>query len=415
MGARQKLFRVPRVLLLVLLAVLCGGASLLSIKQGAADTLIVQGRLLLVGASLAGLLALALLRFHTWKLSRRLIAPFWLWLGFGYSVLIASMLKASSDLFVDGLWFLVCVPLICFVALPDLLEQDADILLALALCLGHLPYLLASLIFEPVGVHLVYSFGLSYKGIFYHFNGLGSTSLVVGTGVFILLRAVLIKRPARYRILVAFLITLQLLCLTLIIVSTSRTSLLAFMMVAAVFVWMSGIPVPRLLGLGIAMLVAASSSLLLMGEHAHALWEALARKMVHSHSSQGQLLSGREEIWGRVVQEATLIGHSSNYGSDGPGFHSSFIHILAFYGIIATLFMIGFAATSIWYAYRYSVRFAHEPGGLSPVAITMCFWVLSLAEGVFGSLGRGITMAFLISTGVVIMRMSQETGDVSGI
>ncbi len=413
MGGRQRRFRPPRVLVLMLLAVLFGGASLLSIKQGTGDALIVRGRLLLVGASLAGLLALALLRLPEWKVSRHLIAPFWLWLGFGYSVLITSMMKVSSDLFVDGLWFLVCVPLIFFIALPDLLQEDADILLALALCLGHLPYLLASLIMEPVGAHLLYSFGLSYKGVFYHFNGLGSTSLVVATSGFILLRAVMRTRPARYQLLVALLIGLLVLCLMFIIVSTSRTSLFAFAMIAAVFVWMAGIAVPRLLGLGIGMLAAAGGGLLLMGEQAHTLWEALGRKMVHSHSSRGQVLSGREEIWGRVVQEATLIGHSSNYGSDGPGFHSSFIHILAFHGIIATLCIISFAATSMWYAYRYSVRFAHEPGGLSPAAMAMCFWVLSLAEGVFGSLGRGITMAFLISSGVVIARMSRCSAGVS--
>jgi hypothetical protein len=401
--------RSPQVIILLLLSLLFGGASLLAIKQGAGDALVVRGRLLLVGASLAALLGLAVLRFRQWRLPRQLLAPFWLWAGFAYTVLITSMFKASTDLFVDGLWFLLCVPPIFFVALPDLLEEQADILLAAALCLGHLPYLLASLWLEPVGTHLVHSYGLSYRGIFFHFNGLGGTSVVVATGGFVLLRAILVKRFDYYQAAVALTAGLLLLCLVLIVVSTSRTSLLAYMGVAGVFVWMSGIDISRLLGLGAGILAAAGGGLLLLGERASGLWEALTRKMTHSQS-EGQLLSGREEIWGRVLHEATLIGHPSQYWHDGPGLHSSFIHILAFYGIIATLLMVGFAGASMWYSYRYAVRFADEPGGLAPLAIVVCFWMLSLAEGVFGSLGRGITMAFLISTGVVIARLGHANG-----
>jgi hypothetical protein len=393
---------------MLLLALLCGGASLLMIRQGAGDTLIVRGRLLLVAASLLGLLGLAAFRLGSWRLPRPLLAPFWFWMGFAYAVVIGSLFKSSVDLFVDGLWFLVCVPLIFFMALPSLLEEQADMLLALALCLGHLPYLLASLLLEPIGAHLAYSFGLSYRGIFYHFNGLGGTSVVVAVGGFVLLRAALLKPQRRYQVAAVLLVGLLLLCLVLILVSTSRTSLLSFLALAGLFVSVSGLGWPRLLALGGGGLVAAGGGLLLLGERANGLWEALLRKMDASQS-QGQLLSGREDIWGRVLQDATLFGHSSQYWSDGPGLHSSFVHILAFHGIIAVLLMVGFALTSLWYAYRYALRFAHEPGGLAPLAIALCFWLLSLAEGVFGSLGRGITMAFLISVGVVIARLSTPT------
>ncbi len=397
---------VYHIVLLLLLASLFGGASLMSVQTEGVIGLVKKLRHPLVAGSFAVLLSMATFRFDSWRLPRKLIAPFWIWLLFAYTVLLTSAIKGEPDLFADGLWFLVGIPLFFFIVLPTLLTEHANLLIGGALFVGHAPYILASLWVQPLGSYLA-NRAQSYRGVFFHFNGLGSTSMILAAGACILLHIVLMDRKRKHYLLVVGLILVLIGCLGLILLSSSRTSLLALLLMLLIVLWRSAIDIARMLSLAAAGLVVLVIVLALLGDRAADIWAGIYDKTVNSVES-GQLLSGREEIWQEAIEHATLLGYDANYFGSGLTAHNSFIHILALYGSVATLVMMLFACTSLWYAYRYTRVYADAPSAITPLIIAVCFWSMSLAEGVFGSLGRGITMAFLASLGIVIAHLGHD-------
>ena len=72
--------------------------------------------------------------------------------------------------------------------------------------------------------------------------------------------------------------------------------------------------------------------------------------------------------------------------------------------MVAAVLLVCFASLSFFYAYRYAkAHVKHDIYAIAPLSICVCFWVLSMGEGMFGKLGSGINLAYFLSVGIVIM------------
>ena len=118
-------------------------------------------------------------------------------------------------------------------------------------------------------------------------------------------------------------------------------------------------------------------------------------------------LSGRDHIWVKTLDESTLLGHGSNYFllKFGLGGHNTIIEVIGINGIIAGNLLIAFGIASFFYTYAYFKTYAKEDcAAIAPFLITVCFWFLSMAEAMFGSLGNAMTLAYMRSIGIVISK-----------
>src|SRR5690606_31131495 len=118
------------------------------------------------------------------------------------------------------------------------------------------------------------------------------------------------------------------------------------------------------------------------------------------------LLSGREVAWMWAFDNLTLLGHGQGAILDAVGMssHNSFISILNDYGVIAVLLLLAIAVYGLLRAIKYySASRVTNPGALFPLIVFVGFWTLAMTEGLFGSIGRGVTVAFFIVYGIVIV------------
>ena len=242
-----------------------------------------------------------------------------------------------------------------------------------------------------------------YKGIFGHPNGTGVTAAVIAACSLALIvervRIGSIGRWARAGLGILFGGSSF-----LVVVSGSRTSLLALIVtiITATIVCVRLQNRKRLVSI-----LAAGLGLFLVGtafvpqlDFADQIWQKHMQQV-----TKGDVLSKRDEIWMKVLDDMQLMGNGSEYFPETVGIssHNSLMHIIGERGPIAALFMSCVAGLGIVLAWN---RAARGPGRRSftaaPLLISVCFWVLSMGEGIFGSLGTGITLAYFLSIGIVV-------------
>jgi O-antigen ligase len=116
-------------------------------------------------------------------------------------------------------------------------------------------------------------------------------------------------------------------------------------------------------------------------------------------------LSGREDIWIKTFADMRLLGNGNDYfeSNFGLGAHNSIITALGVNGVIAALLMSVLAIFSLFYAYVYFKNSSKKDDyAIAPLIINICFWILSMGEGMFGSLGTAITIAYVLSLGIMM-------------
>jgi len=382
------------IIITILLSVLFGGTSLIGLGNAEIplDPAVLRLRYLLVGTSL--LILILMSPFKQWGFHRQARPLLLLWILFGFALVMSGLANNDTTIFRDGLWQMIAVPLIMFNAVPRAMKGNAELLMGMGLFLGHIPYIVTSIVSNPPGN------GTLYRGVFANSNQMGFTCATMSAGLFILLiGAWSTKKDWRYLLPIS---AALLSVFVLIILANSRTSMIVFFIMFSVF--FSGfVKNPKAVKKMIAIVSAALSAVLLFGgEQIEAM-----HNIINNNLEAKEGLSGRDKIWVSTLDESDLLGHGSNYFTlnFGMGGHNTIIEVIGINGIIAGNLLIAFAIASFFYTYAYFKTYAKEDcAAIAPFLITVCFWFLSMAEGMFGSLGNAMTLAYMLSIGIVISR-----------
>jgi hypothetical protein len=360
--------------------------------------------------SLAVLTGLALLR-KPWRFNpraRSLIIP---WICYGVFVAIAGGLNLDVRLIVDGIWFLTAIPIAVFLAVPNLLREYSMRLVAYGMVLGHLPYLVASLILAPPSISWM------YRGILGHGNALGETAATFCVGLLILINAHMFEKHRSARSMV-FMGTVLLFGIGIVLLSSSRTSLVSLVLITAILFFRHvrfelttlRIRIPRMfITLVIFIVLLLGVLVTLQHDLVRFIIDAMINKFVDKASSDN-IISNRTDFWIAVISTAQFFGHGTEHIHElGYGAaHSDILQTLDESGFLAALAMIAFMVTSLWHSFWYAMNHRHEPFGLAPFLIILYFWLMVSINNLFGSLGIGITMAMFLAVGTLLVGYQQR-------
>lgn len=394
-------FNKRQLLILIILSILLGGTALINLGNSDTgfDPNIMRLRYILVGISCLFLVLLS--RFNMENFQIKFLPFLLVWVLFSFVLVISGL--ANNDLIVvrDGFWFMVGIPLIFFNALPTLMKEDANPMIALALFLGHIPYIITSLLLHPIDTSL-------YQGVFANSNQMGMTCAAIAASLFILLIAALSAKKSPFYI---YSITFLLLgAFTLIFVSKSRTSLIAFFAMFSIFIWRIYPNKKNLINFFYIITFILSIILLLfISGHTQLLWKNIQDGFSTKTENGG--LDGREEIWIKTLNDINLLGHGDSYfdSNFGLGGHNTVIDVIGKNGIIAAYLLIFLGIISFLYAFNYLKTYEKEDYyAVTPLVITTCFWIFSMAEGMFGSLGNAVTLAYMLSMGVILTKTNKN-------
>jgi len=383
-----------QVIIVIALSVLFGGTSLVSLGSYniPLDPAVLKLRYLLVASSL--LILILMSPFKQWGFHRQDRPLLLLWILFGFALLMSGIANNDTTIFRDGLWQMIAVPLIIFNAVPKAMKENANLLMGMALFLGHLPYIVTSIVSHPPAN------GTLYRGVFANPNYMGLICATMSAGLFILLiGAWSKKKDGRYLLPIsAALLSL----FVLIILANSRTSIIVFLLMFSVF-FSEFVKNSKAVKKMIAIATVAVTAVLLFGgEQIEAMHNTL-----NNNFDAKEGLSGRDYIWASTLDESDLLGHGSNYFTlkFGLGGHNTIIEVIGINGIIAGNLLIAFGIASFFYTYGYFKTYGKEDcAAIAPFLITVCFWFLSMAEAMFGSLGNAMTLAYMLSIGIVMSR-----------
>lgn len=344
-----------------------------------------------IGALLTSGFALMVWHRTPWAVPTSLLV---LWSSFAVvSAISAAVNGELVDDAVELFWLLVCVPLCLFVCGAVALRHTGFKTLLWSLAISHALIVAASLIYDP-------AIRFRYLGLLGDPNQLGVLSLMPGLLVIFFVPPALERTSARW-LRFPVLSLLLAAVIFLIAVSSHRTSLvtIAVCLLVALFRF-KGVLVRALMLLLPSMAILAGLAL---------LWDggtAVLDQLVDKNSSaiaKGEILGGRAEIWRLALEDVTPFGHGKDFfevNTNRLGAHNSFLHVLGTRGWLAAALLAGICLQSFYFVIRLccdsGVDYESSQG---PLLVVTAYWLLSMAEGMFGSLGTGVHMGFLMTLG----------------
>lgn len=323
----------------------------------------------------------------------KLILTIWL-LFSGFT--IASQ-AVNGEMPSEGIYYFIFIPLVFFIMIPMVLN-DANKKILIAIFISSAIFLILSLLMEPI------TLGRSYSGITQNSNSLGYLATQSAIGSFgILLSSYILKRRTLFIIFIFTFVFSS----ALVLISNSRTSFIVLIitciLIALLFIKVNNIKLTKLIGIFILLLVAYFWGL-------KDFLEAGILNKFDELSSSGNLLNNRSEIWGRVIEEMTIFGHGSNYFENvifiSP--HSTIFSVIGQNGIIAGIMIIVFYLTISIYSVKYAFEYKGNMFSFVPFAIIISFIMFSMTEGMLGTIGKGLTLAFFNVIGLLIFHRKPQ-------
>ena len=262
-----------------------------------------------------------------------------------------------------------------------------------ALAISHAAIIATSLAYDPA-LHF------RYLGLLGDPNQLGMLSLMAGILVIFAIPPALQRLP-RQAGSVLLLTTVLMATISLIILSSHRTSILTI--AACLIISVGRFRRMRVKGLTILIpCILAIGGFVASSDEGRQVLEQLIEKN-SSAIDRGELLSGREGIWRLALENINMFGHGKQFFTDntnGLGAHNSLLHILGTRGLLAAVMLVVLCGQSFYYVFLLckddTVDYDSSQG---PLLVTVAFWMLSMTEGVFGSIGTGINIGFLVTLG----------------
>ena len=321
------------------------------------------------------------------------------WTGFALTSVISALLHRDSLL--PEVWQAIGVPLILFTLFPRSISRFGDKIVLFAIILAFAPYIIVSVIKVP--------FYTPYNGVFLSANMFGMIVSTMSAAILALLRGSLDQREFSLANLLwqATLLGILAGSVVLIFLSGSRTSLVTFSIMcliffASLFVNMSRnryMIVLSIVGVfGILLYILGSVA---MNASATGFVEYLTNKFL-TKIAQDDTTGGRIYIWRLVVTHAQLMGLGSNILGEQPA-HNTYMMILATKGPIAMAFMMALHLTTLTMALRRaSAAIKYDGYSIGPLLVVVNYLVMGMTENVFGTLGNGINISFLLMAGILI-------------
>lgn len=344
-------YRICSALSTLLLALLFGAASLGTLGQDLVfmNRSLAHVRYLVIASSLIALLLINLLtrtNVRIYKISSRSLVILLFWFTFGLMCVISAFSNGSR--LGASFWYLIGIPLVFFFMLPRLFGDRVDKAINIALIIGHLPYVIISILKFPVTY--------PYKGVFHNPNSMGVTCASIACGLFGLLSGTVWRRPSIGQL--AFCNILLGSCFVFVLLSGSRTSLAGFLAMLLAFLWGLGTK-ERLRALAtiiVTLLVFVGLGGLLGNQFLRDTVAGIVEKATYKRSI-GVPLSGREYIWRQTLDDVALLGHGPSYFGNtfGLGAHNSLIGIVGIYGPVAAILLLGFALAALYASFRVSL------------------------------------------------------------
>lgn len=331
--------------------------------------------------------------FSAWRMLALLF-----WSGFALTSLISALIHRDSLL--PEMWQSIGVPLILFTMFPRSASRFADKIVLIAIILAFAPYIIVSVVKVP--------FFTPYSGVFLNANMFGMIVSTMAAAIFALLRGSLDESRFSLPTLLwqALLMGILAGSMVLIFLSGSRTSLVTFGMMCLIFFGSLFADMSRHRTM-IAISLAAVFGILLyvlgsvaLNTSATGFVEYVTNKFLNK-MAQGDATGGRLYIWRLVLSHAQLMGLGSNIMGEQPA-HNTYIMILATKGPIAAAFMLALHLTTLLLAVRrMGWRIKQDGYSIGPLLVVINYLVMGLTENVFGTLGNGINISFLLMAGVL--------------
>lgn len=318
-----------------------------------------------------------------------------LWTCYGASVVIAGIYHQDAGMTFEGIWLGLGIPFIFLIAVPRLLDGIQSTAIIFVLIGSALPYILISLLSTP----LTYP----YRGIVANPNQMG----MLVAGVIWALSALLYSSASGSKRVQIMMITGLLIgAYALLLYTGSRASLISALLATGTAVFgISRIDVQSRWKalMGILFILAGA---FLIGEYINFDYSSLLVGIREKHDVQwaDAAFSGREYAWSWALENTRFLGHGAGASMEAVGFtsHNSFVATLNDYGIVSLILLLAIMSYGLFMSMR--VDGSCKVGGVSrfvPLIVMVGFWSLSMAEGLFGALGRGSTLAFFLSYGLV--------------
>jgi O-antigen ligase len=316
------------------------------------------------------------------------------WGGFALACVVSStlthsLIKDSLELF----WLVFVVPLCFFLCGSVVLRHVGFKTLLWGLAISHVLILLVTFSYDQ-------GLRFRYQGLLGDPNQLGMVSLMPGLLV-IFYTPLALNRIWQNKWRLTILNVLLLACLSLIIVSSHRTSLLTLLACLTIAILRYRQLRAKALIVLLPCIVAVGGLLASLDDGGQILNQLFEKQS--SAISKGDILSGRQAIWQFAVQDLTAFGHGREYfttNTNRLGAHNSFLHVVGTRGLIPAGILLVICGQSFYYSFLLCRNpYIDYDSSQGPLLITTAYWSLSMAEGMFGSLGVGLHICFLITLG----------------
>ena len=282
------------------------------------------------------------------------------------------------------------------------MEKHSNFIIGAALFLGNIPFIIISVLYYPIGDYIL------YPGVFATSNQMGFTCVAISTGIYIILIGYLsAKKPFSH---ILFLSLWLGFILSMIFLANSRTSMLCFFVMLSICIWKLFSRPQYLLNLVKFIVLALIALYFYISDKIYLVAGKFESGLISEEATKSGL-SGREIIWQQAIKEASLLGYGSDYFEKNfnLGAHNTIIDILGKNGILAASIILCFAVLSFYYAYTYyKENHKQDDYAIAPFLITICFWLVSMGEGMFGALGNTLTQAYMISVGITMTKRSEN-------
>jgi len=243
--------------------------------------------------------------------------------------------------------------------------------------------------------------GSAYRGITANPNSLGQLAAQSAITSFVLF---LITYKSRTKLTTMFLGAVFSVSMLFVLFSFSRTSFFISigisLLIILIFIKVFSIKIIKVIGLFLFLIVSYVFGF-------SEIFETGVLSRVNRLSEADNVLNNRDIIWERVFNEATILGHGSDYFVETIqiGAHNTVISILGQNGILAGAMFSVFLILILLKSLKYLFRHKKDLYSLVPFVIIAAFIIFSVFEGM---IRKGIAFTFFNLAGVCIFYKKQN-------